>query len=224
MKKPSALFYLIKHIDKKAISELIPKFLEFDSKQLNADTNLINETENLKFKLLNLLFESLNVNSDIEKINNIASVVLDISENKYLLEVILNSKDILTNITKQLIIDTERFSSEQNYNYYEILLIFINLIKTAINENYKLPSLIIENIAGEDIVNINLDLKSIDNTYLGESILESLGKIIENFVAKSNIDNNTNNNNFFIDKLNEEDLTVIEGTFGACYKPLGLKK
>ena len=200
-KRQRILFQLIKHVDKKAIAELIPKFLEGVPK----DTN--NDFDEIRIKLIYSLFESLEVNSDNEKINNIESVIVDISENKYLLDLILNNKSILTHLTNQLKLNSENYSSEQNYNYYEILLIFTNLIRLAISENLKTPSIKIENSNGEDLVNTNIDIYNIDNTPLGEVILENLSLILDNFI------------------ISEKDKTLeIESTFGANYKPLGLKK
>jgi hypothetical protein len=208
-KKQSFLFYLIKHIDKKAISELVPKFLECVPKELY---NII-DLDNIRLRLINTMFENINVNSDLETILNISTVILDITENKQILEMILNNKDIIKNIISQLILDSDNFSSEQNHNYYEILFIFTNLIRTAIALNIKLPSIRIENNEGEDIVNINLDNNSIDNTPLGEVIIESIGPILDNFVIR-----NTN-------EIKEDDCVLeINGTFGTSFKPLGLRK
>lgn len=190
------------------MSELIPKFLEGIPKELSDLSTT--DFETLRTKVLRSLFESLKLNEDNEKINNISSIILDISENKHLLEQILNDKEILSNLAKELA-NKESLKNkdnlDQNYNYYEILLVFINLIKTSITENFKLPSIKVE--SGEDTVNINLDEKNIDNTPLGEVILENLGKILDNFVFRNE---------------NEENSLNLEGTFGTTYKPLGLKK
>jgi len=148
-------------------------------------------------RLILNLFSRLSLDLDIEQINNIVFSCIELTENKILLEKIINDEDILS---KLFSIITELSDSSNDYKYSEILIILINIIKLITIEGLRIPSY---SRKEEDIVNSD-NFKVIDNTLLGNLILNNLDKILLNF------------------SLGED--KPIEGTFGKTYFSLGTKR
>ena len=161
-------------------------------------------------ELLTKLFLKLNLTNDIETTNNIVNVCIELIENKSILEIILNNKTILEHIFS--ILSTNLNLSENshfsNYNYKEILVLLINIIRFSMTEHFVLPSYE-EN--HEDLVNFNNDelFKKINNTLLGDFILDNLSNLVENFKLEKNEIVLENNN---------------ETTFGIKIRSLGYKR
>lgn len=244
-KNPEVLKCFFNHLKVKAISDLIPKII-FNS--MEASQHLINfqanddkskseenksessenmeEYNDMRNELVISIFTKLNLENDIETTNNIVNVCIELIENKTLLEFICSNEIILENLFKNLSINLNRVSAEKDlklmdYNYKEILILVLNLLRTNINET-KLPSLL-ESISGssEDIVNFNsslsLDQNKIKNTIIGKFILENFNKIMQNFLFENN-ENSENNNE------NEGNLFVNDTTYGVRAKTLGYKR
>jgi hypothetical protein len=175
---------------------------------LNLDT-----INNIRKNLLNNIFLSLSIKeTDSEKVSNLSSICIEAIENRSILELILKDKIILDHLAKQLSEITPEGLlsaceySDVNYNYCEVLNVFINIIRFSQVENLKCPTY--KNEGTEDMVNSENE-QVIENTLLGECVLENLDKILLNFLPEAG---NKNDNN------------TVEGTFGYTYKPLGVKR
>ena len=182
---------IIQHCDKKSICDLIPKLLIIE----NYSDCIIDES--IRRRLILKLFSRLNLNLDMEQINNIMFSCIELSENKIVLDKIINDEEI---ISKIFIVISEMCDTSNDYNYSEILIILINIIKLITIEGLKMPSY---SAKEEDIVNSD-NSKVIDNTLLWRLILDNLDKILLNFTIGE-------------DK-------PINGTFGKSYKSLGSKR
>jgi hypothetical protein len=178
----------------KSISDLVPKFILIEN---YGDIKYNIDVEEIRRKALIKLFNRINLEEDMEKISNVISAIVEVTENKYLLEMIINDVEILGILFSKL---SENASPSQDYNYTEILVVVINLLKLITNEGLKIPT---NSINEEDIV--NSEGNSLSNTILGEFILINLEKILVNF------------------NLSNSDIT-IEGTHGLTFYPLGNKK
>ncbi len=253
---------ILQHCDKKSLSEVAPKILLVESYLSGSEkdkatslsiekSNTSNAFANLSSPLnLNLesilatrktmlikLFKKLIIKDDPEKISNLANICIEVTENRNILEIILNEKSILDHLTSTLAINLNEQSDDSNfilnYNYQEILNVFINIIRYTQVENLKTPTYKNES---EDIVNSDNDkqYESLENTLLGESVLQNLEAILRNFSPCKGSESESLNT----EKINSESVeekkepsenynvisTQLEGTFGIFYKPLGGKR
>lgn len=152
------------------------------------------------------LFTQLKVlsSADFERISNICPVLLEIIENRHILEIVINEREILENLIGQLGEKTETGSFETNFNYWEVLNVLINIIRSTQVENLQVPAYKSNQSEGENAQNVNSE---IENSLLGDYILKGLGKILTNFQPEDS------------DKLKE-----VLGTYGTTFKPLGINK
>ncbi len=108
---------------------------------------------------------------------------IEILENKSVLEFILNDKEILEMIFHNLCINLNLIYNTHlsSYNYKEILILLLNIIRLSIIENMKSPG--IDNTTNEDVVNFSNEeiINKVNNTLLGEMIIKNFHKIIDNF-------------------------------------------
>jgi hypothetical protein len=178
----------------KSISDIIPKFILIENYgEIKFEVNM----EEIRRNALVKLFNKITLDEDMEKVSNIISAIIEITENKNLLEKLINDTEILNILFSKL---SENATPAQDYNYTEIIVIVINLLKLIAIEGLKIPY---NSINEDDIVNSDVD--SLSNTILREYILNNLEKILVNF--------NQSENNI-----------IVEGTHGLTYYPLGNKK
>lgn len=263
--RPDILEKILYHCDKKSLSEVAPKILLIESylsgSEKDKATSLSIEKSNTSNAFaylssplnLNLesilatrrtmlikLFKKLIIKDDPEKISNLANICIEVTENRNILEIILNEKSILDHLTSTLAFNLNEQIDDSNfifnYNYQEILNVFINIIRYTQVENLKTPTYKNES---DDIVNSDNDKQheSLENTLLGECVLHNLEEILKNFSPSKGsgseseintetpkvISESTNKNNEPTEKSNIS-TTQLEGTFGNFYKPLGGKR
>jgi len=150
--------------------------------------------------MLTKLFQMLNLENDIETTNNLVNSCIEVLENKSVLEFVLSDRTILESIFNYLNINLNLPENRNlsSYNYKEILILLLNILRFSIMENMKLPS--VSYNSAEDVVNFSNDeiISKINNTLLGELIVNNLDKIINNFQleervkeAESEYDNDT---------------------------------
>jgi hypothetical protein len=178
----------------KSISDLVPKFILIEN---YGDIKFTVDAQEIRRNALLKLFNKINLDEDMEKLSNVISAIFEITENKHILEKIINDVEILNILFSKI---SQPSNPSQDYNYTEILVVIINILKLITIEGLKIPT---NSINDEDIV--NSDGNSLSNTTLGEFILNNLEKILVNF----NLFNND---------------TMLEGTHGITYYPLGNKK
>ena len=207
-KQPETLKCFLNHMHIKAISDLIPKlvlnsmdanllFTNFQSSNDNSENQSINKNQNefneMRNEIITTLFLKLNLENDIETTNNIVNACVELMENKTILEFIANDEVILGSLFKNLAINLNQKENKNlsSYNYKEILVLILNLLRFSLIESIKMPNLL---ETSDDIVNFNcsLDQNKIKNTPLGKFILESINQILQNFLFKENeIENET---------------------------------
>jgi hypothetical protein len=239
-KQPDTLKCFLNHMNIKAISDLIPKLIlnsmdssmimtnfqasnDSDNQVLNRNQNQ-NEYKEIRNELITKLFLTLNLENDIETTNNIVNICIELMENKTLLEFITNDEVILGSLFKSLSINLNEKENRNlsSYNYKEILVLVLNLLRFSLIEGIKLPNLL---ETSEDIVNFNcsLDQNKIKNTQLGKLIIENISHILQNFLFEKEEINNNTNTNTNNDNENENDFSN-ETTFGVKARPLGYKR
>jgi hypothetical protein len=152
------------------------------------------DIENLQKDLLLDLFSKLDLNSDNESILNVASLCAELCEHKAILELIIGSSEILNVLIGLLSKDISLFNNNAEHNYSEILLILINILKLIQINNLKMPFCDISSI-----LNVSLE-----KTELGELLLKNLNLILANFCT--------------------ENESLLDGTFGKTYNPLGIRR
>jgi hypothetical protein len=236
--RPEILDRLLQHSDKKSIAEVVPKLLLVES-YLSSDkdkasslsiekSNTSNAFANLscpinlnldsilavrKTVLVNLFRKLSIIGSDPEKTSNIANICIEITENKNVLEILLAERGILEHLAETLALNLYEQVDDANfvlnYNYNEVLNVFVNIIRFTQIENLKTPTYKneIEDIVNSDQKN---QKEMLENTLLGECVLQHLEGILRNFLPFPDPD-----------KIYSYQ---IEGTFGNYYKPLGSKR
>jgi hypothetical protein len=178
----------------KSISDLVSKFLLIEN---YGDIKYTVDAEEVRKNALLKLFKKIGLDEDMESVSNVVSAIFEVTENKSILEKIINDADIL-NIIFSVI--SQNSSLAQDYNYTEILVVIINILKLITIEGLRVPT---NSINDEDIV--NSEGNTLSNTVFGEFILNNMEKILVNF------------------NINSSEAT-LEGTHGVTYYPLGNKK
>lgn len=200
----------------RSICDIIPKLILTES-SYNQDsfgnTNLsqiIPNFEKVRNKLITNLFLKINLICNMETINNINNACIEILENKNILEFVLSDEVILRHLFNNLAtnLNLEENSELSSYNYKEILILLLNILRNSIIENVYVPreenkSLIENNEADIDGLAKPKDIKS---SFLGEIILEYLMKILDNFI------------------INDVPSSIIETTYSVSTRILGIKR
>lgn len=200
----------------RSICDIIPKLILTES-SYNQDsfgnTNLsqiIPNFEKVRNKLITNLFLKINLICNMETINNINNACIEILENKNILEFVLSDEVILRHLFNNLAtnLNLEENSELSSYNYKEILILLLNILRNSIIENVYVPreenkSIIENNEADIDGLAKPKDIKS---SFLGEIILEYLMKILDNFI------------------INDVPSSIIETTYSVSTRILGIKR
>lgn len=216
LERPEVLFKLVTHCGMKSIAEFLPKLFLIESylnekglekSKDSKDSNLFSSALTMNIDLIlgkrktlvSALFKALDVeDADSEKVSNLASVCIEVIENKVILETVLADKEMLSHLMNNLGKKVNN-NFEKNFNWVEIANVLLNIVRFTAVENLKAPIYAVQ----EDTV--NNDFTAIDNTPLGEAIMDSLEKILAHFAP--------------------EDVECgLEGTFGGVFKPLGSKR
>lgn len=195
----------MEHLKIKGISDIVPKLIifsfensgkngnnytsisgNFDStpvSETNKNPNSNDDYTEQRNSIIRKLFSKLNLENEIETTNNIVNSCIEILENKTVLEFVLNDKEILEKIFNNLStnLNMPENAHLSSYNYKEIMVLLLNILRFSIMENMKLPS--IDNTTNEDVVNFSNEeiINKVNNTLLGEMIINNIDKIIKNF-------------------------------------------
>lgn len=215
----------------RSICDLIPKLILNESSyndhcgSLSSSNNNLNQIipnfEKIRNKFIESLFLSINLTSDLETINNINNACIEILENKNILEFVLSNEIILRHIFTNLSmnLNLEENSHLSSYNYKEVLILLLNILRNSIIENVFIakdsnnvnPSESIStadnsNLNSSDLDGINNNQKSIKSSFLGELILEYLNRILDNFY------------------IGDTPSAVVETTYSVSVRALGIKR
>jgi hypothetical protein len=195
----------------RAVCDVFPKLIFLDN-TYNQETNFMNTIpnfESIRNDAVTKLFLKMNLTSNIEAINNINNACIEILENRSILEFILSDETILRHIFDNLSknLNSPENSEFSSYNYKEILVLLLNILRDSIVDNIKVPRISSSNLEGEttDVETVNTEPVH-KNSLLGDLILENLGKILENFV------------------IIDPSYTPLDTTFGVSTRTIGIRR
>ncbi len=231
---------IVFHCYRKSICDLLIKILNFDniiptlssslSINFNGDNNN-NFFQNLnneflitaRSEILTHIFTLLKVMENTEKISSIILMLIELFENKIILDEVMINKRIFNLIFKELKIDlnseTNINDSKIKTNYSEILTLLIYMISNY--NNHYLPKIDVSN--EEDMVEIGgKSNNKIIHTSLSENFFSSFNYLMNNFKQNKEtlnklIDIPTCYNNINIKPLGSFRIKIIE-LFACCFR------
>lgn len=142
----------------------------------------------------------------MESINNIINTCIEILENKNVLEYVLSDEIILRHLFQNLSfnLNLEENSELSCYNYKEILILLLNILRNSIAENIKIPRNENKDFnENSDATSLPLDIKC---SFLAELILQYLPNILDNFI------------------IGDVPNPVVESTFSVSTRAIGIKR
>lgn len=189
----------------RSICDLLPKLL-YSENTYNPEANFassIPDFEKIRNEALTKLFKKLNLTMPIESINNIVNACIEISENKPILEYIVADKIILGHIFGNLVcnLNAPENSHLSAYNYKEILILLLNILKDSIIDNIIVPYVNKQHTEeGKELED------EFVNSPVGEMIINNLSKILNNFEIVENFN------------------TTLDTTFGVSTRTIGITR
>ncbi len=112
----------------------------------------------------------------IEAINNVVNACIELLENRSILDFVVCEKPILSHLFIKLSynINAPENSNLSAYNYKEILILLLNILKDSIMDNIRIPAMAKK-------IDQDNDEEEFQNTPIGEFIILNLPKILANF-------------------------------------------
>ncbi len=137
----------------------------------------------------------------IEAINNIVNACIELLENRSILEFLVSEKEILGHLFENLAcnLNAPENSNLSAYNYKEILILLLNILKDSIIDNIRIP--VVSKSNEEENVQ-----EEFVNTPIGEFIFENLPKILANFEIVENAN------------------AQLDTTFGVATRTIGITR
>ena len=231
LERKDILKRLVYHSYRKSIAETLCKVIKYEEKFNQQNTEQKEEYDEKEFSLIRLdiikdIFKKIDINMDSEKLYSISYIIYDLSENKKILEEIVNDKNIIQHlINKQLNnlnINSNETTQNLLYNKKNNLIIIIDIIINWLNSikknDIQIPMIfyeVEEELDGEgDLVQQteNNDTPEIHHTILSQALFDVLPDLIKNIYNQNN-NEDINNNCFIIQSFNDSKL-----------KPFGLHK
>ncbi len=206
-KRPQIIDRFIQHIEMRAVCDVFPKLIFSDnsySTEVNF-ANSIHDFEKIRNEALTKLFKKLNLSMPVEAINNLVNACIEMLENRSILEFIISDKQILSHIFDNLALSlnnsSQSISAAAAYNYKEILILLLNILKDSIIDNIQIPFFGKKAAAQEEA-------DEFQNTLIGDLILENLGKILSNFEILEN----------------QQNSQIMDTTFGVSTRTIGITR
>ncbi len=206
-KRPQIIDRFIQHIEMRAVCDVFPKLIFSDnsySTEVNF-ANSIHDFEKIRNEALTKLFKKLNLSMPVEAINNLVNACIEMLENRSILEFIISDKQILSHIFDNLALSlnnsSQSISAAAAYNYKEILILLLNILKDSIIDNIQIPFVGKKAAAQEEA-------DEFQNTLIGDLILENLGKILSNFEILEN----------------QQNSQIMDTTFGVSTRTIGITR
>jgi len=191
----------------RAVCDVFPKLIFSDnsySTEVNF-ANSIHDFEKIRNEALTKLFKKLNLSMPVEAINNLVNACIEMLENRSILEFIISDKQILSHIFDNLALSlnnsSQSISAVAAYNYKEILILLLNILKDSIIDNIQIPFVGKKAAAQEEA-------DEFQNTLIGDLILENLGKILSNFEILEN----------------QQNSQIMDTTFGVSTRTIGITR
>jgi len=189
----------------RSVCDIFQKLI-FSDNSYNPEANFsdtIPDFKRIRNEVLIKLFKKLNLTMNIEAINNIVNVCIEILENRSTLDYIVSEEIILNHIFENLSVNLnlQENSHLSSYNYKEILILLLNVLKNSIIDNIKIPYMKKKEEANNQLT---VNTEELENTVIGKMIVENLSKILLNF----EIIENTN--------------MQLDTTFGVSTRTIGI--
>lgn len=201
-RRPQILDRFIQHIHMRSICDIFPKLI-FSENTYNAEANFSNsipDFEKTRNETITKLFKKLNLTMSIEAINNIVNACIELLENRSILEFLVCEKPILSHLFDNLScnLNAPENSSLSAYNYKEILILLLNILKDSIIDNIRVPAMVKKSEENGE--------EEFQNSPIGEFILENLPKILANF------------------EIVETPNSQLDTTFGVSTRTIGITR
>ena len=230
---------IVFHCYNKSICDLLIKILNFDnimpSMSSSLSINFNGENHNNFFGNLNIeflitarseilthIFTLLKINEKTEKISSITLMLIELFENKIILDEVMNNKRVFNLIFKELKIDLNSEininNSKIKTNYSELLTLLIYMISNY--KNHYVPKIDLSN--EEDMVEIgSVSNRKIIHTSFSENFFSSFNFLMNNFTQNKETLNKlisipTCYNNINIKPLGSFRIKIIE-LFACCF-------
>ena len=221
LERKDILKRLVYHSYRKSISETLCKIIKYEDKFNQQNTEIKEDYDEKEFSKIRLdiikdIFDKIDINMDSEKLYSISYIINDLSENKKILESILNDKNIILHLINKQLKDLNLNSNEnekdeilffnKKYNFIIIVDIIINWLNSIKNFDMQIPMIfyeITDELEEEDLVKQkekeNNETQEILHTNLSQALFDILPNLIQNnFNPKKNSDNINNDNNCLI--------------------------
>ena len=231
LERKDILKRLVYHSYRKSIAETLCKVIKYEEKFNQQNTEQKEEYDEKEFSLIRLdiikdIFKKIDINMDSEKLYSISYIINDLSENKKILEEIVNDKNIIQHLINKQLNNLNLNSNEttQNllYNKKNNLIIIIDIIINWLNSikknDIQIPMIFYEveeelDVEGDLVQQTeNNDTPEIHHTILSQALFDVLPDLIKNIYNQNN-NEDINNNCFIIQSFNDSKL-----------KPFGLHK
>ena len=228
LERKDILKRLVYHSYRKSIAEALCKIIKYEDKFNKQNTEIKGEYDEKEFSLIRLdvikdIFNQIDINMDSEKLYSISLIINDLSENKNILETILNDKNIIQHlINKQLKnLNLNSKENEKNLLYSKknnliiIIDIIINWLNNINNNDMQIPMIFyeVEDELDEkgDLVKQteNNDTSEVHHTILSQELFQILPNLIINNFSQNKNDVNTNNDRLIIQSLNDSKLNPL---------------
>jgi hypothetical protein len=166
-------------------------------------SNSIPDFEKIRNEAITKLFKRLNLTMPLESINNLVNVCIEIAENRPILQFIASDRTIIGFLFENLAcnLNATENSHLSAYNYKEILILLLNILKDSIIDNIKVPYFTKK--AAEEA---GQEEEEFNNSLIGEMIIENLAKILNNFEIVENAN------------------SQLDTTFGVSTRTIGITR
>lgn len=177
----------------RAVCDVFPKLVSSDN-TFNPEANFslaIPDFDKIRNEAIIKLFKKLNLTIGVEAVNNVVNGCIEILENRSILEFVTSEREILDHIFGILSINLNAPENSElsSYNYKEILILLLNILKDSIIDNISIPGTKKSEIAATDSSEEaqesqnpqNNDEGVLKDSLVGELIIQNLSKILDNF-------------------------------------------
>jgi len=177
----------------------------YSDNNYNPEANFLNcipDFEKIRNEAITKLFKRLNLTMPLESINNLVNVCIEIAENRPILEFIASDRTIIGFLFENLAcnLNAAKNSHLSTYNYKEILILLLNILKDSIIDNIEVPYF--RKKAAEEAG----QEEEFNNSLIGEMIIENLAKILNNFEIVENAN------------------SQLDTTFGVSTRTIGITR
>ena len=236
LKRKDILKKLVYHSYRKSIAETLCKIIKYEDtlkKEEKDEESYVIDIKNeeyqekkfneIRFEILKEIFNSLDIYMDTEKFSSISFILTNLSEDKYIFNIILNSKDLINSFINKPLSNLNLQKDTNDINYFNKKNNFIILCDTIIywlnnikNKEIQIPMLLYEvndDFDDNDTVQQNEAIPEIHHTLLSQTLYDILPNLIKNNFNYYEDNNNNDEHNFILTSYNDEKI-----------KPFGLHK